>query len=135
MFGVGHHDGAVHMGDVAGQLGAPPCRIEADGDRPPEETGAEQEEELGDVVEQDAHVGGAALGVGVEPMGVVGHGCRRLVPRPVPPLEDDAPAGVSDPRGDELGGRGRRARMGGGAHDSSARHCRRTASMARSAAK
>ena len=101
---VGHHHGAIGVGDVGGQLRPPPGGVEAHGDRPVDEAGPDEEEELGDVVEQDAHVRDASAGVGGQPFGVLAHGGHGLGPRPAPALEDDPAPGIAGPRRHQLGG-------------------------------
>ena len=54
--GLGQHERAVGVGDVARQLGAAPGRVDADDGRAGERGAAQREPELGDVVEQHADV-------------------------------------------------------------------------------
>ena len=101
----GHQQLALGVGDVAGQLRAPPGRVDADDDRARDRRRAEPDGELRDVVEQDAHVERARPAQLLEQGGALrtrGH-VLGVAPRPV--LEQDGGVLVGGAGADELGDR------------------------------
>ena len=114
--GLRDDDPAIGVADVVGELLAPAGRVDADDGRARERGAAEQEDVLGNVVEQHADMErpGAGKTGGAQHRRAYRALVRDLRPRPRPILEDETRVVVVGARRDERGDRrrGHRQRTG-----------------------
>jgi hypothetical protein len=102
MAGIGQDYCAIGEGDVTRQLAAPAGRVQADDHRSRQQGGAEGEQVLGHVVEQDTDVGRTLGGEATQPGRPRLHVGDHLGPCPAPAFEDQTDTGIAGPGTDDV---------------------------------